>query len=86
MRTAGMGFCRARARREGRGEAGEGAVQAARGAGEVLPERDDQGSAEGVGQEAAGDQGGETEQDASEPAGEVGSEGEGGAGLHGKYI
>jgi hypothetical protein len=79
---AGVGFCRALARREARGKAGEGTVEAARGAGEVLPEGDDQGSTEGVAQEAAGDEGGESEQDGAEPVSEVGS---GGAGGHGNY-
>jgi hypothetical protein len=78
MGAGGVGFCRARARREARGEAGEGAVEAARGAGEVLPEGDDQGSAEGIAQETTGDEGGESEQDGSEPVDEVGSGGVGG--------
>jgi hypothetical protein len=60
---AGVGFRRTLARREARGKAGEGTVEAARGAGEMLPEGDDQGSAEGIAQEAAGDEGGESEQD-----------------------
>jgi hypothetical protein len=80
-----MGRRRAWARRKAGGEAGEGAVEAARGAGEVLPERDDQGSVERVAQEATRDEGGEAGQDDAEAGGEVGSAGEGGAGLHGLY-
>jgi hypothetical protein len=67
----------------GGGEAGEGADEAAGGAVEMGPERDDQGGAEGVAQEAAGDQGGETEQDGAETVGEIGSAGKGGADRHG---
>jgi hypothetical protein len=65
------------------GEASEGVVEAARGAGDVGPERDDQGGVERVAQEAAGDEGGEAGQDDGEAGGEVGSAGEGWAGGHG---
>jgi hypothetical protein len=65
------------------GEAGEGVVEAARGAGDVGPEGDDQGGVEGVAEEAAGDESGNAGQDDTEADGEVGSAGEGGAGLHG---
>jgi hypothetical protein len=85
VRAAGVGLRGARARRKAGGEAGEGAVEVARGAGEVLPERDDQGGAEWVAQEAPRDQGGEGEQDDAEAGGEVGSAGEGGTGGHGNY-
>jgi hypothetical protein len=47
-------------RRDGAGgEAGEQALKTARGAGEVLPERNDEGGVKRVVEEAAGDEGGE---------------------------
>jgi hypothetical protein len=75
-------------RRQGAGgEAGEQAVEAARGAGEVLPKRDDEGGMKWVVEEAAGDKGGEVAEDDAEAGhaegwGEVGGGGEW-RGVHG---
>ena len=57
------------------GDAGHQAVEAAGGAGEAGPERDDEGLETGVAEETVRHQGGEAGDDQAEPTGEVGGEG-----------
>jgi len=68
------------------GEAGHQALEAAGGAVEAGPERDDEGGEARLAQETAGDQGGKGVQDEAEPTGKVGGEGldrgGDGSGLH----
>jgi hypothetical protein len=71
------------------GEAGHQVVEAAGGAGEAGPERDDEGHEAGIAEETVRHQGGEAGHDQGDPTGEIGGKGldRGGVrfGEHGKY-
>jgi len=57
------------------GEQNHQALEAAGGAVEAGPERDDEGGEAGLAEETPGDEGGERGQDEADPTGEVGGEG-----------